>query len=298
MSGGMGLGLRLLIVIDVIAVVVVSLFIANSVFMRFVPGPPPPAPIVFDAIYYGYLHCGSNIVIPGNSMVILYYHPHGNVTVNEVAVFVSFPVGIINETMSAFSRLANKSGAMLMGVYVDGRLIAVSNTSSPVMVLNTIVNQRYFYGNKTVSFWQAVKISREVLGLVEFIGYYVGFPAVNLTSGDTVAVIIYSAVPYALPSCRITSEAEEAKLMVRDHLIGLGGPLAIYVEHVINVTPTAEQLYEEGRYITEEPVIYIINVTKPIQGLPQELPTGAEPFVVGYAPSYEVEQTLPSPIIP
>ena len=257
---------------------VVSLFIANSVFM---------------SLCLVLLHCGSNIVIPGNSMVILYYHPHGNVTVNEVAVFVSFPVGIINETMSAFSRLVNKSGVMIIGVYVDGKLIAVINTPLPVMVLNTVVHQRwYFYGNKTVNFWQAVKISRSVLRLVEFIGYSVSFPAINLTPSNTVAMVIYSAVPYALPSCAIANENSEVELMVKNHWIGLGGPLTVYVGNTINITPTAEQLYEEGRYVTEEPVIYVINVTKPIRGLPQELPTGAELFIVRYAPSYEVKQSL------
>ena len=53
------------------------------------------------------------------------------------------------------------------------------------------------------------------------------------------------------------------------------------------------QLYKEGKYITEEPVIYIINSAGLMQGLPQVLPSGAKPYITGVAPSYGVGLALP-----
>ncbi|WP_243679245.1 hypothetical protein [Vulcanisaeta distributa] len=80
--------------------------------------------------------------------------------------------------------------------------------------------------------------------------------------------------------------------MVNNDWIGLIG-----VYGVSNATPTAKQLYVEGRYITEVPIIYVINVTGPISQLPQELTPGlltnARPLAIGYAPSFAIGQTLP-----
>jgi len=52
------------------------------------------------------------------------------------------------------------------------------------------------------------------------------------------------------------------------------------------------QLYKEGKYITEEPVIYIINSAGLMQ-VPQVLPSGAKPYITGVAPSYGVGLALP-----
>ncbi len=69
--------------------------------------------------------------------------------------------------------------------------------------------------------------------------------------------------------------------MVRNNWIEHFGPQ--------NATPTVEQLLEEGRYITEEPAIYVINVTGPVQALPQilaQLTIGAKPLATGVAPAF------------
>ncbi|WP_252901455.1 hypothetical protein [Vulcanisaeta sp. JCM 14467] len=59
-------------------------------------------------INYGALFCSDNfIIIPGNSMVVLRYHVHGNVTIDSVGIYMAFPASIINETLTAFSRLPN-----------------------------------------------------------------------------------------------------------------------------------------------------------------------------------------------
>ena len=80
--------------------------------------------------------------------------------------------------------------------------------------------------------------------------------------------------------------------MVKEHWIGLIG-----VYGVANVTPSAEQLYEEGRYITKMPVIYVINIISPMSQLPQELTPSllaeARPIATGYAPSLAMGQSLP-----
>ncbi|GAB6947553.1 hypothetical protein JCM16161A_16830 [Vulcanisaeta sp. JCM 16161] len=71
-------------------------------------------------------------------------------------------------------------------------------------------------------------------------------------------VILYSAVPYALPVCNITSDAEEVQLMVKYGWIGTFGSTN-------KSLPTAKQLFENGQYIIEEPTIYVItkSITKP-----------------------------------
>ncbi|WP_291765798.1 hypothetical protein [Caldivirga sp. UBA161] len=249
----------------VLAVVAASLLIVEYVFMH----RPLPTLILPTYVTYGYLYCNNDVVIPNGSMIVLYYHPHGDVEVNSITIYVVFPASIINEVLSLYSRLPNSSGVMVMGVYVNGRLIAVNiNYSSPIESLMG-----------TLGFWQHLPIKA-----VETT-YYVNFPTINLKPNDTITIIIYSTIPYTLPSCKINNETEEGELMVENHWIGLFG--------LMNATPTAEQLYEEGKYITEEPVIYIINVSKPIEGLPQELPMGARPFLTGIAPSYAIAQNIP-----
>ena len=292
-----GRGLFMLMVVVVLAVVgilvlLVASHILNQPLDKHLSPPPTPVPVVIN---YGALGCWGhnvNVVIPGNSMVILRYHVHGDVTINFVGIYMAFPADLINETLSAFSRLSNPNDAMWLGVYVDGGLIAVNNDSSPVLGLAKSVSIPYKYGNETVTFWQFLRLMNQTHTLVEYTSYGVGFPTINLTPGDSLVVVIYSAVPYALPSCLITNESSEVGLMVREHWIGLIG-----VYGVANVTPSAEQLYEEGRYITEEPVIYVINVTSPMNQLPQELTPGlltsARPLATGYAPSFAMGQTLP-----
>ncbi|WP_243679186.1 hypothetical protein [Vulcanisaeta distributa] len=242
-------------------VVVASLFVFRFFITRPV-GLPTPVP---SEVSYGYLLCyGDYVVIPGNTMVILYFHPHGSVVVNGVGgVFIAFPLGIINETLSALSRLPSWEGSMVMGVYVNGRLIAINdNQSVPTESLIHAVNQPYPYaqGNTTqpslTTFWQ---FARSVNLPAIYTVFSVGFSAINVTPGDTIAVVIYSAVPYALPVCNITSEAEEVQLMVGNGWIGHVGPPP-------NATPTAEQLYMEGEYVIEEPVIYVVNASGSVLG--------------------------------
>ncbi|GAB6944371.1 hypothetical protein JCM14467A_11530 [Vulcanisaeta sp. JCM 14467] len=247
----------------IIAAAVSTLFIAShSLMVKHLSPPPTPVPVVIN---YGALFCSDNfIIIPGNSMVVLRYHVHGNVTIDSVGIYMAFPASIINETLTAFSRLPNPNDALIMGVYVNGRLIASTNYPGPILSLKTVVE----HTNGVIT--------------ADYTDDDVSFPPINLTNGDVITVILYSAVPYALPSCKVANESEEAELMVRGHLIGLIG--------IVNGTPTTEQLYEEGRYITEEPVIYIVNVTSPISQLPQELTlsllTNAKPLATNYAPSY------------
>ena len=251
-------------VITIITIITASLFITRYFFFTPKHFSPPPTPVpVF--INYGALYCDDHfVVIPGNSMVILRYHVHGDVTINFVGIYMAFPASIINETLTAFSKLPNPNDALIMGVYVNGRLIAVNTSPNPI------------YGLKT-----AVEHTNGVI-TVDYTDDDISFPPINLTSGDVITVVLYSAVPYALPSCSIANESSEVMLMIEDHLIGLFG--------IANGTPTAEQLYVEGKYITEEPVIYIINVTSPISQLPQELTpnllANAKPLITGYAPSF------------
>ena len=253
----------LVAVIAIIVIVAASLFITRYFLTpRHLSPPPTPVPVFIN---YGALFCNDDfIIIPGNSMVVLRYHVHGNVTIDSVGIYMAFPASIINETLTAFSRLSNPSDALMLGVYVNGRLVAVNTSPNPIYGLKTAVNQSK--GNLKVAYTSD----------------NAAFPPINLTKGDVITVVIYSAVPYALPSCLITNEGEEVELMVEGHLIGLFG--------IANGTPTAEQLYGEGKYITEEPVIYIINITKPISQLPQELTpnilANAKPLATDYAPSF------------
>ena len=266
--------LRLLAVVLVavaatIAIATTSLFITRHLLTpRHLSPPPTPVPVFIN---YGALYCDDHfVVIPGNSMVILRYHVHGDVTINFIGIYMAFPASIINETLTAFSKLSNPNDVLIMGVYVNGRLIAVN--TSPNLI----------YGLKT-----AVENTNGVIA-VAYTDDDVSFPPINLTKGDVITVVLYSAVPYALPSCAMYNESSEVMLMIENHLIGLFG--------IANGTPTAEQLYEEGRYITEEPVIYIINVTKPINKLPQELTPNllakAKPLIAGYAPSFGIGRQI------
>ncbi|GAB6943380.1 hypothetical protein JCM14467A_01620 [Vulcanisaeta sp. JCM 14467] len=264
---------KALLIAAVVVIAVVVLFVVWY-FVTLESLRPLPY-VIPEVINYGFLQCDNRlIIIPGNSMVILRYHVHGNVTINGVVIYMAFPASIINETLTAFSKLPNQNDALIVGIYVNGRLIASNNYPGPILGLK-------FALNNTVGPISAAYTDDGV-----------GFPTIKLTQSDTLTVVIYSAVPYALPSCAVANEGEEVKLMVEEHLIGLIG-----VYGVANVTPTAEQLYEEGRYITEEPVIYIINVTSPISQLPQELTPGplaeARPLATGYAPSFAMGQSLP-----
>ena len=192
-------------------------------------------------------------------MVVLRYHVYGNLTIDFINIGMAFPASIVNETLTALSGLHNPNDALIMGVYVNGRLIAVNTSPNPIYGLRTTVSQ--FNGHIAVAYTSDATT----------------FPPINLTSGDVITVLIYSAVPYALPSCAVTNESGEAGLMVEEHVI-------------------SAKLYEEGRYITEEPVIYIINTTNPMSQLSQELTPGllasARPFAIGYAPSFGIGQAL------
>ena len=268
----MRIGNVVMVPILIVAVVVASLFVGYTFMYR------PHLPILIPPKYidYGYLYCNDDVIIPGGSIIVLYYHPHGDVEVNEITIYVTFPAGIISEALGIYSKLPNPSDAMLMGVYVNGKLMVVSNNPSPIETLN-----------ETSFFWGRIKALGLPLNAVNT-AYYVYFPTINLTPRDTIAVVIYSAVPYALPTCRISNETEEVKLMVKNHWIGLFG--------LTNATPTAQQLYEEGKYIVEEPTIYLINITRPINELPQELTqtllANAKPFANETAPSYAISQDL------
>ena len=90
--------------------------------------PHPPSYVITEVINYGFLQCDNRLItIPGNSMVVLCYHVHGNVTINGVVIYMAFPASIINETLTAFSKLPNQNDALVMGVYVNGELIASNN---------------------------------------------------------------------------------------------------------------------------------------------------------------------------
>ena len=257
----------LIAVLSILITLSVALFLTKYFFMpRHLIGYT-----VLPGIVYGSLSCNDHfVVIPGNSMVILRYHVHGNVAINGVVIYMAFPAGIINESLAALSKLSSLNDALIMGVYVNGKLIASTNNSGPIQGLEFAVS----HSNGPIS--------------VGYTSDGVFFPTINLTSGDVITVVLYSAVPYALPSCDVANESGEVMLMVRNDWIGVMG--------IVNGTPTAEQLYVEGRYITEEPVIYIINVTKPITKPPQELTpnilANARPLTTGYAPSFTMGAPL------
>ena len=123
-----------------------------------------------------------------------------------------------------------------MGVYVNSKLIASTNYPGPIPSLKMTVK----HTNGVIT--------------VDYTDNDISFPPINLTGGDAITVVLYSAVSYTLPTCAVANESEEVELMVEMHVI-------------------SAKLYEEGRYITEEPVIYVINVTSPISQLPQETNT-------------------------
>ena len=228
-----------LIAVIILAVVGVSILLIISHILNYHPlGKPAPIPTIAPRVtYYGFLQCyGHLIVIPSNSIIVLNYRVHGNVTIDFAGIYMAFPASIINETLTAFSRLPNPSDALLMGVYVNGRLIASTNDPGPIQGLEFAVS----HSNGYIA--------------VAYTDDDVSFPPINLTRGDVITVLIYSAVPYALPTCPISN----------------GG----------RVTAA----------ITEEPVIYIINVTRSMNQLPQVLTAGlitnARPLATNYAPSY------------
>ena len=262
-------GLLTLVALITLAVIGISILLI-TMYIKYLLMPrhfhPLPGAVVFPSVYYGALGCwDDDILIPGNSMVVLNYHVHGNVTINGVVIDIAFPAGIINETLTTFSRLSNPGGAFIIGVYVNGRLITSHATSSPIEGLKFAVSNN---GNGYIA--------------VAYTSIEAHLPPINLTNGDVITVLIYSAVPYALPSCAVTNESEEVELMIRDGLIG--------VSPTSNATQAAEQLYEEGNCITEEPVIYVINMTSPMNKLPQELTQSllakAKLLTTGYAPSF------------
>ena len=212
----MNLKLVLPIATVIITVAVITpLFIAEHAVMpksHIIPGNSsttkltPPGLIIPKMTFYGLLQCNDRLItIPGNSIVVLYYHVHDNVTINVASIYMAFPEGLINETLTELSRLQNPSDALIMGVYVNGRLIAFSNYPGPILSLKDIVSNTY----GTIS--------------IDYTEDDVDLPVINLTAGDTITVVIYSAVPYALPSCAVTNESEEAILMVKDDSIGYLG---------------------------------------------------------------------------
>ena len=241
-------------------------------------------------ISFGSLACYNNdVIIPNSSIVILHYRIHGNVSINNIGVYISFPASIINETLSDFSRLQNSSGAMIIGIYVNGRLVMLQTTSLPINSLIFAVNQPYVYDNKPMNLWQYLRATNSTGKFVVNTVISIGFPTINLTDGSGITVAIYSAVPYALPSCKVASDGAEVELMVVNNWIGSFG--------VSNAVLSARQLYVKGRYVTEEPVIYVVNVTSPISQLPQVLNQGVltsvKPFITGYAPSFYMILNLP-----
>ncbi|ADY00372.1 hypothetical protein VMUT_0156 [Vulcanisaeta moutnovskia 768-28] len=279
----MGLKVRwLILVVSVIAaVVVVSLFIIKFAFIKrgheVVVGvggnssrhlPPLPVP---QFIYYGSLACNGGVVIPGNSLIVLVYHVHGTTLINYVSISIDVPLTVINYSLPGPSQPGMVMG---MGVYLNGTLIATS-IASPTTAIATIVNTTYPLGNKTVSFWQ---YARAANWSVIHTGFVAEFPPINATPDDVIAVAIYSSIPYILPSCNVSSEAEEVQLMVSNDWIG-------FIPHYPNATPTTMQLYIEGTYITEEPIIYIATA----QGLPRVIGmNNLTIFMKNTAPDYVI----------
>ncbi|WP_243674887.1 hypothetical protein [Vulcanisaeta distributa] len=240
--------------------------------------PPTIMPII---IQYGAIWCNSSydLIMPGGSAIALVYHVHGDMKINGYELYIDFPTAIINETLSSWASMSYSGNAMWLGIYLNGRLIASNNQSQPLQALAITVNHPYVYGNKTMNFWQ---IANTENWYVVHTGIGVGFPAINVTPGDTIVVILYSAVPYALPVCNITSEAEEVQLMVKYGLIGTFGSTS-------KSLPTAKQLFENGQYIIEEPTIYVI--TKSITNLqsismdditPGGISNIAPKYIIGY----------------
>ncbi|WP_243675734.1 hypothetical protein [Vulcanisaeta distributa] len=232
-----------------------------------------PALPVPQFIYYGGLACNGGVVIPGNSLIVLVYHVHGNMIINYVNIPIDVPLTVINYSLPGPSQPGMVMG---MGVYLNGTLIATS-TASPTLTIATIVNTTYPLGNKTLTFWQ---YARAMNWSVVHTGFVAEFPPINATPSDVIEVAIYSSIPYILPSCNVGSEGEEVGLMVNNDWIG-------FIPHEPNATPTAEQLYMEGTYITEEPIIYIAMA----QGLPRVINmNNLTIFMKNTAPDYIISR--------
>ncbi|WP_252900319.1 hypothetical protein [Vulcanisaeta sp. JCM 14467] len=115
---------------------------------------------------------------------MLNYRVRSNATIDFVGIYMAFPASIINEALTVFSRLSNPSDALIMSVYVNGKLIASTNDPGPIQGLEFAVNNSNGYI------------------AVAYTDDDVSFPPINLTNGDVITVLIYSAVPYALPTCQ------------------------------------------------------------------------------------------------
>ncbi|MGC8544208.1 MAG: hypothetical protein ACP5NQ_09715 [Vulcanisaeta sp.] len=267
-----------------VAIAAVVLFVSALVVALF--RPVSPGLIISEPTYYGHVACNDSydIVIPGNTTIVLIYHVHGNLTINYVYLGVNFPLRIVNEVLSALPRLPNPQSAMWLGVYLNGRLIAYDNQSEPVMGLITTVNQQYPYlyynatarkyevlPNKSMSFWQFMSTGNASILRTGFAVRLL--PAVSVKSGDVITIVLYSAVPYALPICSIMSEAGEVQLMVKYGWIGKPGS-----------SPTAQQLIKSNQYITEVPIIYVTN--QPIIGSQQININNIKPYITNAAPAY------------
>ena len=271
----MGLGLRFLAVLIVVVIAAVTslLVYLHMSTPSHVIKVAIDSSIVPDFFRYGALGCQDYyVVIPGNSVVVLYYHVHGSVSVNTAWIQVAFPASIVREVLSELPSLPNQSGVIMVGVYVDGKLIAFHEDSS---VIKEIVRDLAITNGTSI-------INSTSNTPILYIPYEVDFPAINLTSNDTIALVIYSTVTYTLPSCKVASEGEEVRLMVKNGWIGMA---------VSSASPTAEQLYEGGEYITEKPVIYLVGVQGFMSQLPQELPTNVRTFITGYAPTFAIGGT-------
>ena len=166
----MGSRLRpLLIVAVAMAVTAAVLLLVVKYLLMPMRFHPLPGAVAFPTTYYGALSCYSHfIIIPGSSMVVLRYHIHGNVTINGVVVDMAFPASIINETLTAFSKLSNPNDALIMGVYVNGRLIASTNDPGPILGLEFVVSN-----------------NRNGRIAVGYTGDTVNLPTINLTPSDT-----------------------------------------------------------------------------------------------------------------
>ncbi len=250
-----------------------------------------PPTLVPQSIIYGSVACNNsyNVLVPGNTTIVLVYHVHGNFTINDVSLAIDFPLSIINKTLSAAFRLSNLENAMWLGIYINGRLTAIDNQSEPIIALINATNQPYPYvyynattktyenvPGKLTTFWQFVKAENIPAIYTDF---NVEFSAVHVKPGDTIVIVLYSAVPYALPVCSIASETGEVQLMVKNNLIGFSPPSP-------NAVPTAQQLIETSRYITEVPTIYLVS-KPPIAGNPEIISIGnIKPYMNNTAPVY------------
>ncbi|WP_148678195.1 hypothetical protein [Vulcanisaeta distributa] len=277
----MGPRIKWLVAAMVVVAAVASLLIKALFF------PAHPIFVATMPTYYGRVACndGYDLVIPGNTTIVLIYHVHGNLTINYASLEIDFPLSIINRTLSALSSV-NPGNAMWFGVYLNGRLIAVGNYTNPVDALlyavsqpypyvyyNTTVNRYETIPNRTMTFWQFMKAENISVFHTAIIARLP--TAINVRPGDTIALILYSAVPYALLVCSITSEAEEVQLMARYGWVGKPG------------TPlTAQQLIEAGQYITEVPTIYLMS-KPPTAGSQEAISiSGVKPYINNTAPIY------------